>query len=390
MTAPGSKSVRFTSYPSSPAVKDQVFFYCSTSGTGTGSLTARRSVRTGNYDYSWYKWNNGTGDFSDHIISEINITTSTIVSLSAGGYKVKIDSSGITVESLTGWIFFDTPPTVLARLEEERCNRVALDGTAEATTTKFFYNDPVTKNSVALNNEVRFLWSSDPVSVIPQPDFNIDPVTYIPPLDDVTYRLQVNTLGCSGESSFFYEAIRAFAEFDAVPVEGEAPLEVTFTDKSIRGFKYTWDFGDDTISHLKDPLPHTYYRPGEYYVNLLIESELFCTHMADSIKITVTPSELDIPNVFSPDDDGYNDRFRIDTKSMRFISMEVFSQSGIRVYGFSGEGDSLKEWDGWDGNINNSGIKARPGIYFYVIRAFGWDDVKYDSKAYRGFVYLYR
>ena len=70
--------------------------------------------------------------------------------------------------------------------------------------------------------------------------------------------------------------------------------------------------------------------------------------------------------------------------------MEIFSRSGLKVYGFNGEGKNLREWQGWDGNVNNSSIKASPGVYFYLIRAFGWDDVNYDGKKYRGFVYLYR
>jgi PKD repeat protein len=390
LSAPGAKSVRYTTYPSSPGVRDPLFFYCNSAGSATGKLTAQRSKRTGNYDYSWYKWNDGSGGFSDFIITETNVLTSTIESLSAGGYRVKIDSSGIMVEELKGWIFFDTPPVVQASLEEERCNRVALDGTAEATSLNFYYKDPLTTNSITQTNEVKFLWSSTPASIIPRPDFYIDPITGIPPLEDVTYKLEVNTLGCSGEASFFYTAIRVLADFSVEPLDGEAPLEVSFTDKSIRGYNYVWDFGDDTLSYQKDPPPHVYYKPGEYWVKLSIESELFCTDEADSVKITVEPSKLEIPNVFTPDDDGYNDRFRVESKSLRFVSMEVFSQSGLKVYGFSGEGENLKNWDGWDGNINNSSTKARPGVYFYIIRAFGWDDEKYDSKAYRGFVYLYR
>lgn len=39
--------------------------------------------------------------------------------------------------------------------------------------------------------------------------------------------------------------------------------------------------------------------------------------------------------------------------------------------------------------------KATPGVYFYSIMAYGWDDVVYDGKYgngrnTRGFVYLYR
>jgi gliding motility-associated-like protein len=173
-------------------------------------------------------------------------------------------------------------------------------------------------------------------------------------------------------------------------MEGEAPLEVSITDNSIRGYIYEWDFGDDSVSHLSNPLPHKYYRPGEYTILLTIESELHCIDSLRSLKIAVERSSLAIPNVFTPDGDGYNDRFMVLSKSLRSVSMEVFSRSGLKVYGFSGEGERLKNWTGWDGNINNSSIKASPGIYFYIIRAFGWDDINYDSKEYRGVVYLYR
>ncbi|MCU0455821.1 MAG: gliding motility-associated C-terminal domain-containing protein [Bacteroidales bacterium] len=390
ISAPGAKSVRYTSYPSAPAVKDPIFFYCNASGTETAALSAQRSKRTGNYDFSWYRWNDGTGSFSILLKTETSVPYSALSGLGQGGYRVQIDSSSVKVEELTCWTFFDTPPIAEASLQQQLCNRVALSGRAEATTQNFFYRDPATAATVTQKNIITFLWSSSPASVIPYPDVNINPVTYTPPLEDVTYKLSVSSLGCSSEASFFYESIHVNADFSLEPSEGEAPLEVSFTDKSIRGEIYSWDFGDDTISHLKNPAPHIYYKPGEYTVLLTIESTLHCIDSVRSEKITVLPSSLDIPNVFTPDDDGYNDRFRIESKSLRFVSMQVFSQSGIKVYGFSGEGERLKDWEGWDGKINNSSVEARPGIYFYIIRAFGWDDIKYDSREYRGFVYLYR
>ena len=122
-----------------------------------------------------------------------------------------------------------------------------------------------------------------------------------------------------------------------------------------------------------------------------MESDLHCI---DSMRleknIIVDPSELKIPNVFSPNGDGLNDNFIVEKKSLRNLSIEVFSRSGLRVYSFFGDGDRLKEWKGWDGNINSSSAKATPGVYFYLIKAYGWDDVNYDGKEYRGFVYLYR
>ena len=69
--------------------------------------------------------------------------------------------------------------------------------------------------------------------------------------------------------------------------------------------------------------------PGEYSVKLTIESDLHCIDSMRFDKIVVDPSQLIIPNVFTPDGDGLNDYFMVESKSLRMISMEVFSRSGI-------------------------------------------------------------
>jgi len=390
LTAPGATSSRPASYLSAPSVKDSIFVFCNESGTQKGTLNAASPRGNAPFSFSWYRWSTSTKSFSIFIKNETGVSNSTISNLDEGGYRVTV--SGGFDTTMTCWIVFDKPPVVEAKLRNpmKHCNYVALDGTAAATVTSFPYYDPGTGIQLSLKNEVTFLWSSEPESSIPYPSLDIDPTTFSPPLEDVTYKLKVNTLGCSSEASFFYESIHIDADFSADPMEGEAPLEVTVTDKSTRGLIYKWDFGDDSVSNLKDPLPHKYYKPGEYTILLTIESELHCIDSVRSAKIKVEPSALAVPNVFTPDGDGYNDRFMVESKSLRYISMEVFSRSGLKVYGFSGEDERLKEWTGWDGNINNSSIKAAPGVYFYIIRAFGWDDIRYDSKAYRGVVYLYR
>jgi gliding motility-associated-like protein len=396
LTAPGSNAVRYTSY--SP--NDPIFFYCNRTGTEKGKLTAGSPEGIGPFNFSWYQWNNGTNSFSTFIKSESGVINSSVENLTEGGYKVNVDSAGFYDTSLVGWIFFDKPPVATAGLQQQLCDRIALNGDTAATIHNFYYRNIYNGSSLSLENEITFLWSSSPSSYIPIPDYYLDPIiTNVPPppvkiyrlpLEDVTYKFQVFSLGCTSESSFFYVSIHVKADFTPDPTEGEAPLEVSFTNNSIRGNIYKWEFGDDSVSYLQDPPPHIYYKPGDYSVLLTIESELHCIDSLRFDKIAVEKSLLNIPNVFTPDGDGYNDWFMVESKSLRFISMQVFSRSGIKVYGFYGEREILKEWTGWDGNINNSSIKASPGIYFYIIRAFGWDDKKYDSKEYRGFVYLYR
>jgi gliding motility-associated-like protein len=310
-----------------------------------------------------------------------------LTDLGQGGYKVII--SGGFDTSFVGWVFTDSPFSSAA-LQNRTCDYVALKGQAVIDT--FYYNNISNGVRVKLPNGIKFLWSSTPASTIPYPDLYLNIQTFDPPLVDVTYNLQVtDSFGCISESSFFYPSIHVKADFSADPYEGGAPLIVTFTDKSIRASKYKWEFGDTTTSTLSNPDPHTYYIPGQYSVKLTIESDLHCV---DSLRldqnIVVDKSELGIPNVFSPNGDGINDKFIVESKSLKSLSVEIFSRSGKKVYSFYGAGEPLMEWKGWDGNVNSTSVKASPGVYFYVIRASGWDDINYNGKEYRGTVYLYR
>ena len=388
LTAPGMNAVRFTSYPSAPAVKDPVFIYCNSSGTAKGSLNAVSPGGTGPFTFSWYKWSDAANGFTVFLSTETGVMNSTISNLDEGGYRVNISNGSGYNTNLTAWIFTDRP-AAFGKLQNRTCDYVALSGKAAVDT--FFYSDPSGGQRIRLPNGVRFLWSSDPVSAIPYPDIDINPQTFNPPLVDVTYKLQVNdSMGCSAESSFFYESIHVKADFSVEPSSGEAPLEVTFTDKSVRAATYKWEFGDDSVSVLSNPKPHTYYIPDEYSVKLTIESALHCIDSVRFEKIVVDDSKLEIPNVFTPNEDGINDKFMVNKTSLKYISVSIFSRNGIKVYDFYGEGQILKEWDGWDGHVRNSSARASPGVYFYIIKAQGWDDIRYDSKEYRGFVYLYR
>ncbi len=387
LSAPGMSAVRHTSYSSAPTVKDPVFIYCNTSGSQSGELNAVSPGGTGPFNFAWYKWSDLTKSFGIPVKTESGVSLSSINGLGDGGYRVII--SGGFDTTLTGWIFNDKPFSSAA-LQNRTCDYVALKGQAAVDT--FYYRNISNGLPVKLVNGVKFLWSSDPASTIPYPDFYLNPQTFDPPLVDVTYNLQVSdSFGCISQSSFSYQTIRVKADFVDDPVTGGAPLTVTFTDKSIRAVKYLWEFGDTVTSKLNNPNPHIYYKPGEYSVKLTVESELHCIDSLRPVqKIVVDPSELNVPNVFTPNGDGINDNFIVESKSLRNLSVEVFSQSGLKVYSFYGEGEILSQWKGWDGNVNFSSVKATPGIYFYIIRAYGWDDISYGGKLYRGTVYLYR
>ncbi|HPC97396.1 MAG TPA: gliding motility-associated C-terminal domain-containing protein [Bacteroidales bacterium] len=387
ITAPSASGMQMTSYPSDPLLKHPVYVFCNPSGSIKGTLVAASPGGSAPFTFSWHKWNTATKDFSDFIRTDAGVSTSSLTGLEEGGYRAHItDGSGYDT-MLVAWVHLDRP-FAEARLQNFTCDYVALAGKAVADT--FYYYDPSGGQAVKLGNPVTFIWSSTPSSSIPFPNIEINPVTYNPPLEDVVYKLQVtDNFGCVSESSFPYASIHVKADFKADPVTGEAPLQVNFEDKSVRGHKYLWKFGDKDTSSARSP-EHIYYKPGEYTVTLIVESENLCVDSLLFEKIVVEPSSLDIPNVFTPDGDGINDFFVVESKSLRSISVEIYSRSGMMVYSFYGEGERLAGWQGWDGNVNKSSVKAAPGIYFYIIRARGWDDKIYEGKQYRGFFYLYR
>jgi hypothetical protein len=391
ITAPGSSAVRSTNYISG-GPNHQIFIYCSASGS-TPELNAVSPGGTGPFTFDWFAWNSGDSDFTTPVKSDVSVLSSNTGAISPGGYRVRItDGFGYDI-SLIAWVHFDTPLSEIS-LQQALCDQVTLRGRAFVDT--FYYSDIVTGQQLILPNGVAHLYSSDPVSLIANPtlhtynlgDYGLK-ILNTPPLVDVTYQLEVtDSFGCISESSFFYESFHVNAEFSVDPDMGEAPLEVFITDNSVRALNYIWRFGDDTISNSSDPISHTYYKPGTYTIRLTIESDRGCIDSVNYETITVEPSSINIPNVFTPDDDGINDFFFVDSKSLRYIYVQLFSEAGKRVYTFEGRGEALSEWQGWDGKIGPG--KAAPGIYFYFIRAAGWDNTVYDGEEYRGFFYLYR
>lgn len=384
ISAIGNRTVRYTDYQSG-SQNHPVFIYCVSGNSETAELRAVSPGGAGPFDFEWFKWDDISSDFTISLLTESGLMNSGIDGLAEGGYKVNISDGGGYDTTLIAWIHLDKP-LAIAELQAFRCNYVALNGQASIDT--FYYADINSGSDILLPNDYEFLWSSDPASSIPYPDLEIDPQTFDPPLEDVWYNLQVtDSFGCASDSAFFYESIHVKADFSVEPSQGEAPLEVAITDNSIRASSYIWDFGDDTLSYLASPDYHTYYIPGIYKMKLFIESENFCKDSL-SLDITVEPSSLDIPNVFTPDGDGLNEFFIVESKSLRSLFVQIFSKGGQRVYVFDGKGDALADWQGWDGRIGAG--KASPGVYYYIIRAHGWDDVIYEGTEYRGFFYLFR
>lgn len=164
-------------------------------------------------------------------------------------------------------------------------------------------------------------------------------------------------------------------------INNSGPLEIQFlanANEPITTF-YKWEIfkdkkliGGNNGPDLKE-YRFTFSEAGDYYSKVTVSSTANTCSFSDSIKVTVSDSQIKVPNVFTPNGDGKNDEFRIAYKSIISFHCWVYNRWGRLVYEWT---DPQK---GWDGKIG--GKDASPGAYFYVINAKGTDAKKYKLKG---------
>ena len=164
----------------------------------------------------------------------------------------------------------------------------------------------------------------------------------------------------------------------ASPISFSAPIDVQFLSNANVPVpvSYRWEIFKNPstspiISRSEKDTRYTFTEFGTYNVKLTVSNNT-CSR-SDSIIVTVSESAIYVPNVFTPNGDGFNDEFRVAYKSLISFQCWVYNRWGRQVYHWT---DPTK---GWDGNIN--GKKAVPGPYFYVIKATGSDKKVYKLRG---------
>lgn len=221
-----------------------------------------------------------------------------------------------------------------------------------------------------------------------------------PKLVPYTFRV-TDSLGCSLDTTYFVDFLKSpkvtfEIQPDTLIYFTNPTIEVVFPDSMKKHLmNWTWDFGDGITIRDLNPVSHTY---GEDFLNKRMET------YSDTLKqghirirltytdvngcdttilneFTVKHAILDIPNVFTPNDDKVNDKFVIqiqnDTeKDFRkaYLANEflVFDRWGRKVYN-----EVNYKSEDWDGD------HLSDGTYFYILKLTGQfgDQVKKGSVA---------
>ncbi|HSI78517.1 MAG TPA: PKD domain-containing protein [Lunatimonas sp.] len=138
-----------------------------------------------------------------------------------------------------------------------------------------------------------------------------------------------------------------------------ANYDIHFTNNSVGEIReFGWNFGDGNTSSDRDPV-HRYEKAGNYVVTLSMKDVDGCTtHIQKEIRIS--DYFLEIPNIFTPNGDGLNDRFF--PKFIHVVSLElwVLNKWGEYIY------HTMKLDDkGWDGTLE--AVDAPQGNYVYKL-----------------------
>ncbi len=290
LQAPGAAYTDRTNYPVF-GENDPIYIFCSTENSNTATLRAVTKL-TGSKTWLWEKFNPLSGNFDLHVSVNNNDQQHQVMLLSDGCYRVTISKTD-TVQRYRAWVF-NSWYTVTASIPESNCDFFTLQATLNQAFLEYY--DLASRQPVTIAKKTKTEWklADDILSVL---------LTYRvnnPPTKNTKYAFVVSDqLGCGKTVEVTYTSIVTKAVFQADPMQGEAPLEVKFSNKSENGDagSYEWFFfrnlDDIKRESEKSNLPidsielvayddnpiYTYEKSGSYMVKLEQQQAAGSDHM---------------------------------------------------------------------------------------------------------------
>jgi gliding motility-associated-like protein len=142
---------------------------------------------------------------------------------------------------------------------------------------------------------------------------------------------------------------------DTVICDGEV---ITF-NPGVSDVEYLWQNGSNS---------NNYFTRKAGWVVLIVTDENGCWDL-DSINVIVSSCEdssFTVPNVFTPNGDGINDRFEFTHFGFPEVNGVVMNRWGQVVYKYDIPAEGF-----WNGKVNNSGPECPSGTYYYVLNFSG-------------------
>ena len=166
---------------------------------------------------------------------------------------------------------------------------------------------------------------------------------------------------CSGVSSPLWGQVDASFQADTLQVNSyTVKFTSLYSGADSLSFLFLWDFGDGEQSNLPI-VKHSYKKAGKYRVEFTVSDGIVSDMNSQIIRIY---SQIEVPNVFTPNGDGRNDFLVIRTNGKDLYSLQIFSTTGSLIYKKTAYSFS------WDGKTPE-GNSASSGVYYYMITSKG-------------------
>jgi gliding motility-associated-like protein len=184
------------------------------------------------------------------------------------------------------------------------------------------------------------------------------------------------------QASFTYSSFNDFYK-PGPPPSGATPFELNLVNTSTGTFNAAiWDFGNGTGSNELTNTSVIYKESGTYAIQLIVynvKPECADTFIID-LEAIGNSDIIEVPNVISPNGDGYNDAF--DPKSLNLINLTgtIYNRWGKKVYGWNDKSLLFK-------GKNDDGEELPEGTYFYLIEGEGIDGQRHKRQ---GFIKILR
>jgi gliding motility-associated-like protein len=166
---------------------------------------------------------------------------------------------------------------------------------------------------------------------------------------------------CPGITDSFYVNILPKSEAIFIYDIDTCNNKIIFKNQSQNVTFYNWDFGNGSVSSESDPQIEIK-ENGNYFITLITNPNSKCadTLSTDFYLDEVLSNNYFIPNTFTPNGDGLNDKFKITTQNKcKYFNLKIYNRWGNLI--FSTEGFEVS----WDGKFN--GREVPEGVYVYLI-----------------------
>ena len=369
-----------------------------------------------------YSWDNGLGTGQSHTVNPTSTTTYVVTGTDANGCQ-NTDNVIVTVTNCgtpptasfsatdstfcinecinftdlsssipTGWswyFFGSSTPTSSLQNPTNICYPtagtfdVALVATNSAGSDSIYMSNFITVNPlptvVASNDTTICNGSSATISASGANMYSwsntivMGPSQTVTPTSTTTYIVTgIDINGCQNQDSVTVSVVSCGVPTANLNANNTAVCIndcVDFTDISTNtptSWLWLFEGASPSTSTLQHPQGVCYDSTGVYDVTLFVSNAFGTDTITMNNYIVVDscleiPVSFTIPNVFSPNNDGNNDVFFIESTGVTNLDMQIYNRWGMLMFETS---DINATWDG----RTNSGAVCPEGTYFYIIK----------------------